>query len=524
MSNPSAATTIDDALYVPAQSIAASGPDRLATVATLFGMCPQPIDRARVLEIAPGIGSNLLPLAERYPHSVFVGLDDRQPHLAAARRLADHFGLANVEFRQARLVDVAAEIGRFDYVIAHRVYSWVPRGIQDQLLALIKRVLAPQGVAYVHYHTHPGWIVPSIVRHLVRGAAANTAPLARRVAEAQRALSQFAATLASGAGPHVQSLKVEIDRALAAPEEIFAQDYLSEHNSPVYFHEFIQHAASHGLQYLGDSLLPTMFAGELNLQAQERLKALAPDGISIEQHIDLVHNRASRMTLVCHDDVTMRYPDRESLQRLYFAGRFEPQNPDADERSAVEERFTTTLGSVMASSLPVIKAAARELGAIWPGSLTVDQLVDRVGHRTNGTSSISADEQEVLEHHLATWLIAGLIEARTQADSFVTVPGERPRAAALARWQARGTSPVTNRRHETVQLDEVSQNLLVHLDGQRNRAELVELLVQASEQGQLSILAGGVPLGQDQVATNELWMQVLDQILIRLASRALLIG
>ena len=38
-------------------------PDRLATIALLYGMAPRPVDRCRVLELGCGDGSNLIPMA-----------------------------------------------------------------------------------------------------------------------------------------------------------------------------------------------------------------------------------------------------------------------------------------------------------------------------------------------------------------------------------------------------------------------------------------------------------------------------
>ena len=53
---------------------AQSHPDRLATLATLFGMKPQPIDDCRVLELGCASGGNLIPMAACLPGSKFVGI------------------------------------------------------------------------------------------------------------------------------------------------------------------------------------------------------------------------------------------------------------------------------------------------------------------------------------------------------------------------------------------------------------------------------------------------------------------
>src|SRR5439155_909713 len=50
-------------------------PDRLATVATLFGLKPPPVEKCRVLELGCADGTNLIPMAIGLPEGTFVGVD-----------------------------------------------------------------------------------------------------------------------------------------------------------------------------------------------------------------------------------------------------------------------------------------------------------------------------------------------------------------------------------------------------------------------------------------------------------------
>src|SRR6188768_765936 len=74
-----------------------SHPDRLATVATLFGLKPARIDDCRVLEIGCAAGGNLLPMAAGLPTSEFVGVDLSAPQIAEAQRAAEALKLGNLE-------------------------------------------------------------------------------------------------------------------------------------------------------------------------------------------------------------------------------------------------------------------------------------------------------------------------------------------------------------------------------------------------------------------------------------------
>src|ERR1019366_4359784 len=65
-------------------------------------------------------------------------------------------GLANIRLEHRDILDAGPELGTFDYVIAHGLYSWVPEPVRDKLLALAQAVLAPHGVAFVSYNALPG--------------------------------------------------------------------------------------------------------------------------------------------------------------------------------------------------------------------------------------------------------------------------------------------------------------------------------------------------------------------------------
>ena len=157
-------TTTYDALPYTTRPRRATHPDTLATHAVLLGMAPAPVDRCRVLELGCGTGGNLVPMAATLPQSRFVGIDLSAVQVAEADRTARALGLSNVEFRAASILDVDAGWGAFDYVVCHGVYSWVPPRVQDAILAVCGRHLAPRGVAYVSYNTYPGWYARAAAR------------------------------------------------------------------------------------------------------------------------------------------------------------------------------------------------------------------------------------------------------------------------------------------------------------------------------------------------------------------------
>jgi SAM-dependent methyltransferase len=149
-------TSYDDVPY-PDWVHPATHPDLLAVVAALFGMSPAPPDRCRVLELGCAGSTNLIALAETLPESRFVGIDLASRHIAAGQQKVRALGLTNVELRAMSLVNVGEAFGRFDYILCHGVYSWVPAEVREKILAVCSANLVPQGVAYVSYNCYPGW-------------------------------------------------------------------------------------------------------------------------------------------------------------------------------------------------------------------------------------------------------------------------------------------------------------------------------------------------------------------------------
>ncbi|NIO41969.1 MAG: hypothetical protein GTO41_18465, partial [Burkholderiales bacterium] len=84
-------------------------------------------------------------------------------------------------------------------------------------------------------------------------------------------------------------------------------------NEPVYFHQFIARAESHGLQYLGEAELSIMATSNFPDHIEETLRRISRDTIQIEQYMDFLRNRTYRQTLLCHKELAI---DRSLSPRL----------------------------------------------------------------------------------------------------------------------------------------------------------------------------------------------------------------
>ena len=67
-------------------------------------------------------------------YEVITGIDFSTTQINAGRQVIATLQLDNINLWQQNLLDLAPDFGRFDYIIAHGVYSWVPAPVRDQLV------------------------------------------------------------------------------------------------------------------------------------------------------------------------------------------------------------------------------------------------------------------------------------------------------------------------------------------------------------------------------------------------------
>src|SRR5688572_1513027 len=109
-----------------------SHPNRLAVIATLFGMAPADVEKCRVLELGCASGGNLIPLAVEFPGSSFIGVDLSSRQIEEGVKTVKALNPTNIELRAASITDVEPSWGTFDYIICHGVYSWVPPAVREK--------------------------------------------------------------------------------------------------------------------------------------------------------------------------------------------------------------------------------------------------------------------------------------------------------------------------------------------------------------------------------------------------------
>ncbi len=514
--NDTVQTSYDQVPY-PGLSYAYSHPDRLATVATLLGMTPAPVEDCRILELGCATGGNLIPMAYGLPESTFLGIDASARQIGQAVGTASKLGLNNVTFEHLDILDIGPDLGQFDYIIAHGVYSWVPPKVQDKLLHVCQQNLAPNGVAYVSYNTYPGWHMLGAVREMMRYHTRQASEPETRAGQARAFLNFLADSVPLENTPHGQFLHAYVgyvrDRLMPKQDGHLLHDELSEINIPLYFYQFAERAASHGLRYLGEAQFRTMLATNFPAKVAQALRHLASNTIGLEQYMDFLRNRTFRQTLLCHQGIPLSgrlKPER--LSEFYAASSALPESRPPDVQTVSIETFRAPNQAVLTTDHPVTKAAMLCLTEVWPQAMSFDALLDAARARLNGVQPDPEADAQILGANLlqAYGYSDSLVELHVHAPRFALEAGPRPLASPVARLQVRRAEQITNLRHERVKLDPINTRLLPHLDGNRDRKSLLKLLKSLLTQGSMGV--------------NKPLVKTLDTRLGQLARAALLLG
>lgn len=292
---PPKQTDYDEVPY-PGKFYPQSSPPRLATLATLFGLAPAPVDHCRVLELGCGDGGNLIPLAYALPGSQFLGIDLSSTAIATGRSKATELGIANLQLCAQNLLDFPTDAGAFDYILGHGIYSWIPKDARQQLFKICARHLSTNGVAYISYNALPGGYLRFYPRELMRFHTRAIDNPAVKTKEGRNIL-EFAIAAHPNATVERELLKQEL-AANQMSDSFMYHDILSDVNEPVYFLDFLDQAAAHGLQFLAEADPQSMCTIRLPEPVRSQLQSL-PDRRLREQYLDFIYCRRFRQTVLC---------------------------------------------------------------------------------------------------------------------------------------------------------------------------------------------------------------------------------
>lgn len=440
-------------------------PDFLAALAHLHGFETADARAARVLELGCAQGGNLIPMAGRYPGSEFVGVDLSQVQVEEGQAFIAQAGLSNIQLLHGDIAALPENLGEFDFIIAHGVYSWISEFVRVALLAACRRLLKPQGVAYISFNVEAGWRTYGQIRHVLMQHDNPALPPMQRVEQAKALLAEQMF--------ESQGLQKEALYLLSASPSYLFHEYLSEINQAFSFPDFLQQTSAHGLHYLGEAgprRARIALDNDWGLAAGTRHERW----LAAEAALDDTLGTRFRRALLVRDDTVLPQPQNaQRLTDLAFSAELSCEE-ELDFAEASTQNFQTRSKEELPVSHPLLKALLVVLSAEWPRVLDYQTAIKQAkdfaceyGYDGQRDDSLNEALLDIVQLH------GVYLHGHANRHE---VTGQ-PQATNLARVQAANPGwPVTNRFHQALDMDEWGRWLLTALDGRTDIQPLSEEL------------------------------------------------
>ena len=354
-------------------------PATLEAYAALVGVSAPNPKNARVLELGATYGGNIISQALFNPDATFVGIELSQEQVEKGNEVIANAGLTNVSLIQSDIASIGSEIGTFDYIIAHGVYSWVDDGVKEALLRLINEHLAEDGIAYISYNTYPGWHTMDEVRQLMMFSNRDKTQFNHK----EKVL--HGKTIGSIVGSQIlkyDNLKERNSKFLGALRSVMQKDeyyvghdHLEPNNDPVYFYQFNDHLEAHNLAYLCDADLTLSMVRSFDADIADTLDKLAPnDHVAQEQYLDFMLDTTFRKSIICkakhaesvtydmgNPELVNSVPIRTIINSFTYTILFNEEALSMFENDIVRDTFQSVIKDGgqfnMIEALAIVKAA-----------------------------------------------------------------------------------------------------------------------------------------------------------------------
>lgn len=480
-------------LSSPPRSFPSTHIGRLGAIGQIFNLHTADPAKARVLQLGCSQGFNLLAMAQLFPSTEFVGVNCGDKPTDYANQALEATGLSNVKFLDEDILNISADLGKFDYIITQEIYSSVPENLKDAILRISSENLNRNGIALISYNCLPGWSMRGALRDMILMHTAGISNASEKISQS-KALIRFLAESCFEETSYGKYLRQELDLFSNAHDSYVAHNLLGSFNDALYFRDFLESAAKHKLLYLGDSDPSTMIVDNLPRQAAETLKALQIDLISKEQYMDFVRNRMFRSTLLCHSGSAINR-NIEPLKILDF---------QLTSLALLKSRHTSTAPAIFRNQDGVELIVSDDLTAsileLVAGTCTVPRKVKDI---INDCLPIVERNNNLNENPALLLTICQiLLQAyfRKMIDFSITnctrpyLAHDKPEALPLARWQASTGNHLSTTSLNMLKPDQLIAKLVTLCDGSRSRIDIVSSLIQAVESNELVIRENNQPI------------------------------
>lgn len=308
------------------KSFYSTQPEYLKTMMLLFGFETPALKKARVLEIGCSFGGNIIPFAIANPDATVIGIDLAEVQIEEGKKIIERLEIQNLHLYCQNILEYRGEFGKFDYIICHGVFSWVPENVQNKILEVVKDSLVENGVAVISYNTYPGWKNLDILRDMMlfkknytskQGLSLDPLELVESGKEGISFLKEHTS--------YTNSWKEKIEHILGKAPYYVYHEYFEENNNPFYLYQFNEMLQEKGLTHLCDAELTKTLPNisSITIEIEEFLsKECKEDRIAREQYYDFLRNVQFRKSIITHlekkDEILISRDFRISdLKKLY---------------------------------------------------------------------------------------------------------------------------------------------------------------------------------------------------------------
>jgi len=475
-----------------------TSPNHLSSVAKLFGLQTVDTSKARVLELGCASGGNIIPHAYKNPKSEYVGIDLSNVQIQAGQKKIDDLNLENIKLHHLSINDINKDFGKFDYIIVHGVYSWVPKHVQKDILRICSENLSAKGLAFISYNTYPGWKIKEVVRDamILRGSS-HTDPY-KKLAHA-RGMVNFLHEMTANNSIMRSLIDSEIELIRNAAPHYLSHEFLEEFNQPCYFKDFVLNAEQYDLTYLAEAEPHTMFVSNLGQKvAAPLLQECGNSQIMLEQYMDFLKNRPFRQTILTHKNRASKIKYRintEGVKEFEYYGRFFAK--DAIELDYIPLEFTTSRNVKLTVAQPIEKAALITIHEAYPRSINFRQVLEGAQKRIGSKLPLHSDTIAAL---LEQMIIQGLVKFTLTGINASTIIDDKPLVEESVRYDAvnQVKTGTCNLWHESIHFDLIKQHLIPKLDGKHTIKDLLAHLVKLAKDDILTFSRNGMPLTTDE--------------------------
>jgi SAM-dependent methyltransferase len=322
-------------------------PEWLDYVALTKSVTP-PSGHWRYLELGCGQGYGLALLAAMNPDHDFIGIDFNPVHIAHARNLANAGGLTNIRFEEADFLATAqswpADWGKFDYITAHGIYSWLSADVCEAIVKTLDHAANPGALFYVSYNTLPAWVSSYPIQHLMR--LWQTTESLESVQAIETGISRLQALTEAQVGmtKMLPGMQAMLDKVASRDRSYLVQEYLHDNWHPRWFDQVVEELRPAKFTYVGTATLGDLYLTSFMPPKFKEILDGYQDPIVREVMIDVFTNQSFRRDVFSRGAAPLwSIQRREALLQQQFALVGRPADTE-------EIKFKTSLGELKGKS------------------------------------------------------------------------------------------------------------------------------------------------------------------------------